>query len=76
VGILVVDAIDAGRLHHDLGADLHGAQRRGRVGREERVARARREDHQAALLEVADGAAADVRLGEALHLDGREDARV
>ena len=39
------------------------AARRG-VGGEERVARAGGEDHDAALLEVADRAAADVRLGD------------
>ena len=58
--------------HQDaLRADLERAQRRRRVGREERVAGAAREDHDAPLLEVADGAAPDVRLGHLLHRDGR-----
>ena len=41
-----------------------------------RIARARGKDHRAALLEVPNGAAADVRLGELLHADRRHDARV
>ena len=50
---------------------------RGRgVGREERVARARGEDHHAALLEVADGPPADVGLGHRAHLDGGQHARL
>ena len=48
---------------HHLGADLRGAQGRGGVGGEERVAGARADDDDAALLEMADRAAADVRLG-------------
>ena len=44
--------------------DLGRAQRRRRVGREERVAGAGGEDHDAALLEVAHRAAADVGLGD------------
>ncbi len=63
--------------HQDrLGPNLERPQRGGRVGREVRVARACREDHDAALLEMPLGAAADVRLGDLLHLDRRHDARV
>ena len=55
--------------------DLHRAQRGGRVGREVGIAGAGREDHGAALFEVADGAAPDERLGDGAHLDGRHHAR-
>ena len=47
------------------------AQRGRRIGREERVAGARREDHDAALLEVADRPPPDVRLGDLGHVDRR-----
>ena len=71
LGIGVVDAVDLGRLEDHLGADLHGAQAGRGVGGEERVAGAGGEDHDAPLLEVARGAAADVGLGDLLHLDRR-----
>ena len=60
-----------GALEQGLGVDLGGTQGRGRVGGEERVAGAGGEDHHPALLEVAHGATADVRLGDARHLDRR-----
>ena len=72
-GVPVVDAVDLGRLEQDLGVDLDGAQRGGRVGREVRVAGAGHEDRDPALLEVADGAAADVRLGDLVHRDRGHD---
>src|SRR5829696_367417 len=62
-------------VHHVLGheqgvgVDLQRPQRRPCVGGEERVARPRGEDHDTALLEVPDGAPADVRLGDLLDLD-------
>ena len=59
-----------------LGVDLDRPQGGRGVGGEERVAGARREDHDAALLEVAHGAAANVGLGDLLDLDGRLHARV
>ena len=57
-----------------LGADLERAERGRGVGREERVAGARSEDHDSPLLEVADRPPADVRLGDLAHGDRREDA--
>ena len=61
--VAVVDALDSVLRHQDrLGVDLERTQRRGRVGGEERVPRAGGEDHDAALLQVADRAPADVRL--------------
>ena len=75
--VAVVDAVRAVLAHQDrLGADLERAQRRRRVGREERVARAGGEDHDPSLLEVAHRAAADVRLGDLRDLERGEDARV
>src|SRR3954466_6478582 len=63
--------------HEDrLGVDLAGAQRGGGVGREERVAGAGREDHDAPLLEVAHRAAADVGLGDLADVERRLHARV
>ena len=75
--ITVVDALDAVLRHQDrLGADLERPQRRGRVGREERVAGAGREDHDATLLEVAHRAPADVGLGDLRDGDRRLHARL
>src|SRR5207237_1819049 len=48
----------------------------GRVGGHERVAGAAGQDDDAALLQVADGPAADVRLGDGLHAHGGEQARL
>ena len=59
-----IDAVHFRRLQHDVDAHLAPAQRRGRVGREKRVAGARGEDDDPVLLEVAQRAAADVRLGD------------
>jgi hypothetical protein len=81
VGILLrirgEDALDAVLGHQDrLGVDLQRAQRGGRVGGEERIAGAGREDHHPALLQVADGPPADVGLGHRPHLDRRQHARL
>ena len=75
--VAVVDAPDPALRHQDrLGADLERAQGGGRVGREERVAGAGREDDDPALLEVPHGAASDVRLGDLRDLERRENAGV
>ena len=76
LGIGGVDAFDARRLDDDVRLDLDGAQHGGRVGGKVRIARAGGKDDGPTLLEMADGAAADVRLGQLLHADGRHDARV
>src|SRR6266699_5670453 len=60
LGIGGVDAVDLGRLHDRIGPDLDGPQRPRGVRREERVAGARGEDHDATLFEVTDRAPADV----------------
>ena len=69
VGVLArvgaVDALHPVLGHQDrLGVDLERPQRRRGVGGEERVAGARGEDHDPALLEVAHRAAPDVGLGD------------
>ncbi len=65
-----VDAVGAVLAHQDgAGIDLDRPQRRRGVGGEERIAGTSREDHHPTLLEVADGAAADVRLGDLRHVD-------
>src|SRR4051794_25149713 len=70
-------ALDPVLGHEDrLGVDLARAQRRGGVGREERVAGAPGEDHDAALLEVAHRAAADVGLGDLADVERRLHPRV
>ena len=74
-GIGGVDAVDLGALQDDVGLDLHGAEGGRRIGGEVRIAGAGREDHHPALLEMADGAAPDERLGDGAHLDGGEHAR-
>ena len=77
VRIAVVHALHPVLRHEDrLGADLERAERGSRVGREERVAGAGGEDHDALLLEVADRAAPDVRLRDLGHRDRRLHARV
>src|SRR5690606_26209076 len=50
--------------------DLHRSQGRRRVRREVGVARARREHHHVAAIQVADGAPADVRLRDLADLQG------
>ena len=57
--------------HQDpFGSDLERSQRCCRVRREERVPGAGGEDHDATLLQVADRAATDVRLGDLGNRDG------
>ena len=65
-----VDPVHVGGLEDDLGLDLQGPQDAGGVGGEEGVAGAGGKDDHAALLQVADGTAPDVRLGHRLHPDG------
>ncbi len=69
-GIGVVDAVNFCRFENGIGFDFHGAQRRGGVGREIRIAGASGEDNDPSFFEVADGAATDERLGNLIHLDG------
>ena len=67
LGVGAVDAVDPRGLHQDVGLQLHGLLGGGRVGGDERRAGAAGEDHDAALFQVPPGAAADVRLGHAVH---------
>src|SRR3989304_2341120 len=66
----VVDTVHVGGLEDNLGIDLFGAQGGGGVSGEVGVAGAGGEDNHAALLQVADGAAANEGLGQLPHLDG------
>src|SRR5487761_737712 len=75
LGVGCVHAVDLGRLENHVGLDLDSAQRRGGVGGEVRVAGAGGQDHDPALLEVADSASPDVRLSDLRHLDGGHGAR-
>ena len=66
-----VDAVDAVLAHQDhVALDLQRALGRDGVGGEVRHAGAGAEDDDAALLQVPDGAARDVRLGDLAHRDG------
>lgn len=73
-GVGGVDAVDGGGLEEDVGLDLHGTEAGGGVGGEEGVAGAGGEYDDATLFEMAHGAAADVGLGDFVHLDGGHDA--
>ena len=69
-GVGGVDVVGVLGQEQRLGADLRGAQGGGRIGREEGAAGSAGEDDDAALFQVAHGAAADVGLGDLAHLDG------
>ena len=62
----IVNAVDLGGLEDRLGADLDGAQGSRRIGRKIGIAGAGGKNDHAALLQVADGPAADVRFGDLL----------
>src|SRR5262245_36931239 len=70
-----VDTVHLGGLQEDLGSDLHRPEGARRVRGEERIARARGEHDHAALLEVPDGAPANVGLRHRPHLDGGQHTR-
>src|SRR5690606_19106452 len=70
----IVDSVDLGGLEENFGADFAGAQSGGGVGGEKRIAGARAEDDDAALIHVAQGAASDVGFGQGAHFDGGHDA--
>ena len=69
-----IDAVDLGGLKEDVGTDFVGAEGGGGVGAEIGVSGAGAEDEDAALFEVAHGAALDEGLGDLLHGDGGLDA--
>ena len=69
-----VDAVDLGALEDHVRLHLHRPQGRRGIGGEVRVAGARGEDHDPALLEMPHRTAADERLGNRAHLDRRRDA--
>src|ERR1700724_206583 len=65
----VVDAIHSGCFQNGLGLDLHGAQRRGGIGREIEIARSAGKNHDSPLLQVTNSSAANERLGPLVHND-------
>ena len=73
-GVGIIDAVDLGGLHEHLCADLAGAKCGCRICRKVGIAGACGKDGNAFLLEVPDGATADVGLGDLVHLDGAHDA--
>ena len=75
LGIGRVDAVDAGRLEQDLGAELLAAERGRGVGRDERASRAGGQDDHAPFVEVGQGPAADERLGHFVHADRGQEPR-
>ena len=74
--VVAVDAVDARGLEQDVGLQLQGPLGGGGVGGDERAAGAGGQDDDPALLQVAASAAADVRLGHAVHADGGQQPRL
>ena len=67
--IIGKDAVDAGRLDDDIGIDFTSPQGGRRVGRDERAARPRGQDHDTALLQVPDTAPANERFSHRRNRD-------
>src|SRR5271166_972724 len=72
--VIGINAVDLGRLQNDVSFDFHGTQRGGGVGGEIRIAGASGENYDAALLQVANGATPDERLGHLVHFESTHDA--
>src|SRR5690554_5871366 len=70
-GVSGVYAVYFSGFDEDIGTDFHGAQCSCGVGGEIGIACTAAQDHHAPLFEVADGAPADIRLGNCMHLDRR-----
>src|ERR1700733_3249573 len=73
--ILVIDSVYARALGDDIGVDFERAQRGRSVGGKIRIGSSSRENHDAALFEMTNGPAADVRLSHLMDLDGGHHAR-
>jgi len=71
-----VDTVDRSGLQKDVGPDLHRSQGCCSIRGEVRISGSSGEDHNASFFEVADRPAADIRLGDLMHLDGAHDAAV
>ncbi len=65
-----VDAVYPGAFQDDIGVDLNGSERAGRIGCKIRIAGTGAENDHAALFHVADGPTADIGFGDLLHFDG------
>ena len=70
LGVSIVHAIDFGGFDHHLGIDFHRAQGAGRIGGEIGVACPGPQDHHPPFFQMTDCPAANVGLGDSLHLDG------
>ncbi|GIL56563.1 hypothetical protein Vafri_11906 [Volvox africanus] len=68
--VAVVHAINLGSLHEDVSIHLCCTQRRCGVRGEERIARSRTEDDDAALIQVSNGSAPNVRFRNLAHFNG------
>ena len=75
MGVLIVDAVHHRGLEHNVGADLNGAQGRGRVGGEEGVAGAAAEDGDLARVHRTERILAGEGRGYLRHGDGGEHLR-
>lgn len=73
-GVGGVDTIDACSLEDYIGVDFVGPQGSGRIGGEVGATGTSGEDDHASFFQMADGPAADVRLGHLLYADGRNQA--
>ena len=70
----VVNPIDLRAFQQRVAAHFRGTKRSGGVGGEIRAADAARENRYNPALEMADRAAADIRLAHLIHFNGRHDA--
>src|SRR6266481_4485532 len=66
-GIGIVDAVDLGGFHNDVGLDLHGAQRSRGIGREIGIAGSAAKDDHPAFFQMPQGAAANERFRHLVH---------
>ena len=72
LGVVAEHAVDPRGLQEDVGLELERPLRGSRVGGDKRAARAAGQDDNASLFQVAARAAANVRLGHAVHADRRQ----
>ncbi len=75
LGIVAVDALDAGRLHQDVSPQFQSFLGGGRVGRDKRGARATGQDNDSPFFQMPSGPTTNKRLGHAIHLDRRHQPR-
>ena len=74
-GVGTVDAVDLGGFEQNVGADFGGTQGGAGVGGEKGVSGSGGENDDAAFFQMADGPQADKGFADAVHADGRKNAR-